>query len=272
MIVDGKKIAQELNAELQQGFAQISGAQLALIAVDPDAVTLRFMQAKKRLAESLGVIVIEKIYSATETTEKQLLDDMVLLSHSVDGMVVQLPLPEIISTQRVLDTIPVRCDIDLLSPETYDAWRRGSTSITPPVAAAIVHVLEYFGIDCAGKKIAVVGYGKLVGKPTSDMLGSMGIEHDVITLDTDAQVRNTILMNADIIISGAGAPYSITPDQVHEGVIIIDAGTSESGGVLAGDVHSDVAAKASIAALVPGGVGPIAISMLFKNLLHAARS
>jgi methylenetetrahydrofolate dehydrogenase (NADP+)/methenyltetrahydrofolate cyclohydrolase len=132
------------------------------------------------------------------------------------------------------------------------------------VAGAVAEVLERHHVDVTGKKTVVVGAGKLVGKPVASMLAEMGAEVSVVT-STEGSLEE--LKTADIVVLGAGSPGFVKPDMLKEGVVLIDAGTSESNGKLAGDADPSCAEVASVFTPVPGGIGPLAVAMIFKNLL-----
>ncbi len=140
-------------------------------------------------------------------------------------------------------------------------------SVLPPVAGAVAEVLMRQGVDVAGKKVVVVGAGRLVGKPVAEMLKEMGGEVAVITTTSGSLEE---LKTADVVVLGAGNPGFIKPEMLKQGVVLIDAGTSEAGGKLMGDADPACAEVASIFTPVPGGIGPIAVAMIFKNLLALA--
>jgi methylenetetrahydrofolate dehydrogenase (NADP+)/methenyltetrahydrofolate cyclohydrolase len=138
----------------------------------------------------------------------------------------------------------------------------------PPVAGAIVEIFVRNGVSASGKKAVVVGAGKLVGTPAAQLLRDLGAHVTVVT-----HTRGSLeeLKDADIVVLGAGEPGLVKPEMLKQGVVLIDAGTSESSGKLAGDADPACAHVASVFTPVPGGVGPIAVAMIFKNLLTLAR-
>jgi methylenetetrahydrofolate dehydrogenase (NADP+) / methenyltetrahydrofolate cyclohydrolase len=184
-----------------------------------------------------------------------------------DAIIVQLPLPEGFDTAKILSAIPTEKDADVLSGVSYEKFERGDEgAIVPPVAGAVGEILVREKVEAQGKRAVVVGQGKLVGRPVLALLRRMGA--DAVTVLRDTPSPETILREADIIVSGVGQAHFITPEMIKDGVVLIDAGTSESNGSIAGDFHPDCAAKASVFTPVPGGVGPIAVAMLFKNVLQ----
>jgi len=232
MIVDGKHIAEEIVASLGDS---LRGRTLGMVVNSGDAATESFVKIKERIAQRLGVVV-----------KRGELRDLLT---SCDGVLVQLPHPDagILTPQ-----IPSEKDVDALGlhPE-----------VLAPVAGAVKEILKRH--TPAGKKAVVVGEGKLVGKPVAAMLREEDYTVEVVSLE---QGSLSALKDADVVVSGAGSPHLIKPEHVKPGVILIDAGTSEQAGKVVGDCDPACAEVASVMTPVPGGVGPIAVAMLFKNL------
>jgi len=258
MLIDGRKIRDELVDSLKSNFASIGGAVLAVVWVGDDPASEKFIAQKKRLAELVGVDL--RLFEYEEDIEQTDLENVIsrLANDSeIDGIIVQLPLPKKIDVQKIIDLIPSSKDVDALGKEAI---------FLSPVVSAIKEILEYYKIDFLHKKILVAGQGKLVGRPVAIWLAGLGA--DVSVLDEKTKDIRQILSTADIIISGVGKSGLITPDLIKEGVILIDAGTSEQGGRLAGDIDPACYQKASLYTPVPGGVGPVVLAMLFKNLFE----
>jgi methylenetetrahydrofolate dehydrogenase (NADP+) / methenyltetrahydrofolate cyclohydrolase len=186
-----------------------------------------------------------------------------------DAVLVQLPLSDALSTEAVLDAIPLHLDADILSSRAYRAFETGEESaLMPPVVGAVREIFQKYNIDPKGRRAVVVGQGRLVGVPVHAWLLREGAHIDVVTKESGGL---SVLKEADIVISGAGSAGLILPEHLSDGVILIDAGTSESGGQLAGDMDPACADKAALFTPVPGGVGPIAVACLFKNAAELAR-
>ena len=168
-----------------------------------------------------------------------------------DGVVIQLPID---SADALLAQVPQNKDID-----NYPS---------APVAAAVEEILNRAGVDSKNKKAVVVGEGRLVGKPVAQLLRKLGANVSVVSLD---QGNLSELKYADIVVSGAGSPGLIKPEMLKQGVVLIDAGTSEQAGKVVGDCDLRCAEVTSVFTPVPGGVGPVAVAMLFKNLAALAR-
>lgn len=286
MIIDGKAIAEDIKESLKKEIASISQNQrgasaprLIVITIGENPVSKKFLRMKKKFASEIGVEIQEKNFKEDEdekTIIKYLHD---LSSEKKIGIMVQLPLPNKYNTQKILDAILPSHDPDMLSLESKTLFKEGDSTILPPVVGAIKEIFSKHNIQIKEKNIVIIGAGELVGKPTAmwltrELASSRADNTPINTLTIcDEYSKNTAesLKNADIIISGVGIPNIIKPEMVGDGVVIIDAGTSESQGKLQGDASPEIAEKASLITPVPGGVGPITVAMLFKNLLILTR-
>lgn len=239
MTIDGKKIAEEVIA----GFGKsLQGKKLGIVVGTADPATLSFVKIKTRIAERLGVVVVQGE-----------LDELV---KTCDGIIIQLPHPK---AGELIAKLPPNKDVDAVGQKTL---------VRAPVAEAISEIFVRAGVAAGGKKAVVVGKGRLVGAPAAALLKSLGAHVAVVT-----QTENSLeeLQDADIVVLGAGEPGLIGPDMIKKGAVLIDAGTSEAGGRLMGDAQLGCAQVAGVFTPVPGGVGPVAVAMIFKNLLALAR-
>ena len=261
MIVDGKKIAQDIYTQLEKQAG--SRPTLVIVVVGDNPVIASFVRIKKKNAARLGVGVIEKLLPSSATTEDCVLAISECAATS-NGIIVQLPLPNHIDTETVLAAIPHEQDVDGIYPiSTLDRANAVFVSNTiPPVAAALDEIIHTYSIKVSGKSAVVVGAGRLVGKPCAALLVSRGAQITILSHGDSLEKLKT----ADIIVLGAGSPGFVKPEMIKEGVVLIDAGTSEDGGKMLGDADSECASKCSLFTPVPGGIGPIAVAMIFKNL------
>ena len=175
-----------------------------------------------------------------------------------DAIIVQLPLPDAVDVNAALSSIPPGKDVDALNPR-HSIER----FVEAPVALAVVEILERAKVDIAGKRAVVVGAGRLVGAPTASLLKKYGADVSMFTLE---QGSIEDLKGADIVVLGAGKPGFIKPEHLKKGVALIDAGASEQAGKIRGDADPACAEVASVFSPVPGGVGPVAVAMIFRNL------
>ena len=186
------------------------------------------------------------------------------LDVSVQGIVVQLPLPEHIDKKAVFGAIPANKDVDVMSSEGVMLFESGDFNILPPVTGAVREILESENVSVKGKKAVVIGRGKLVGRPMATWLEKEGAKVKVLTRKNTDMLSH--IKEADILVLGAGNPSMIKPEMIKEGVVLLDAGTSEDKGKISGDADKLCADKCFVFTPVPGGIGPITISVLFRNL------
>ena len=267
-ILDGKKLAEKILEKVRAETTSLGKhLRLAIVLVGENQVIRKFIEQKKKTANSAGIDI--RIYAfGPKITTNELRKKMAQIVHEEknSGAIVQLPLPVHINTQYILNSVPPGKDVDMLSAKSLGNFIVGKSPIMSPVAGAVKALFAEHNIEYLGKKIVIVGAGNLVGRPAALWLLSEHATFSIINRDTPGPEK--FLREADIIISGIGKPNHITADLVKEGVIVIDAGTSESEGKLAGDAEfGSVSKKASFITPVPGGIGPVTIAILLKNLV-----
>ncbi|MDO8522955.1 MAG: bifunctional 5,10-methylenetetrahydrofolate dehydrogenase/5,10-methenyltetrahydrofolate cyclohydrolase [bacterium] len=271
MIVDGKKLAEEIKASLASEVLKFDKKiRLAVIQVGNDPVTEKFLEQKKKFGSAVGIDVrVYKLSEEISTTKlREKISEVIHVKENT-GVIVQLPLPKQINTQYILDAIIPEKDPDTLSSKSIGLFTSGRSKILPPIVGAVKLILEKNSVEPRGKRAVVLGAGRLVGKPVAAWLINQGAAVTVIdenTLDSKAYT-----LNCDILISGVGKPNFIKMEMVKEGVIAIDCGTSESKSKVVGDMDPKISEKASLFTPVPGGVGPLTVAMLFKNLVELTK-
>ena len=275
-LIDGKKIAAETRAQIaaetaafreEYGFAP----GLTVIIVGTDPASQVYVRNKKRACEEVG-FNSRVIELPEETTEAELLAqiDRLNADPAVHGILVQLPLPRHIREESVLRAIPPEKDVDAFHAENVGRIMSGKFDYLPCTPAGVMELLRHEKIDPAGKECVVVGRSNIVGKPMAMLLlhanGTVTICHSK-TAHLDEATRR-----ADILVVAVGRPRFITGDMVKEGAVVIDVGMNrDENGKLCGDVDfASVEPKASAITPVPGGVGPMTITMLLRNTLTAA--
>jgi methylenetetrahydrofolate dehydrogenase (NADP+)/methenyltetrahydrofolate cyclohydrolase len=265
MILDGKRIADDLYTALGERRAKIDRPiSLGIIVAGANPVIEQFVRIKSRAAETLDIAMVRVDLPESATTEDGI-NAVRDLAPRVDALIVQLPLPARsaisagMDTNAVLSEIPREKDVDAISPIVSDNER----PVFAPVALAVEELLKRGGVDIQGKRTVIVGAGRLVGAPTAVLLRKLGADTRMFTLD-EGSIED--LKTADIVVSGAGNPGFIKPQHIKEGAVLIDAGASEQAGVVVGDIDPSCAGKASVFTPVPGGVGPVAVAMIFRNL------
>jgi len=263
MLVDGKAIAAEILDQVKTDVEAI-GRTVTLTAVTcaPNFETKKYLEMKKKRAASVG-ITLQIVALPVETTTEEMTSAVYTSAQETDGVVVQLPLPEHIDKETVLRAVPVAKDPDVFG---YGEKR---DKVLPPVVGAIDEISKLHEVEWTNKRVVILGQGTLVGKPAARYARKRGAR---VRVYEDGTLDQSSLKTADIIISGIGQPHFIKPDMIKEGVILFDAGTSEDGGVLVGDVHPDAESVAALLTPVPGGIGPITIAYLLKNVVQLAQA
>lgn len=264
MIVDGKAIASEvLHDVCTRVRSRAHAPTVRAITLRPSPATRSYLRIKVARANE-GCMKMDVVALPDDATEADVVS--AIQKPGADAVIVQLPLPSDYDTIRIVNQIPEALDADVLSDVAYARFEENREgALIPPVPAAVLEVIRHIGIDMKGKRTVVVGRGQLVGRPVATVLSRLGAEVSTVSKETSEEEKRELYQSAEVLVSGAGATHIITPDLIREGVVLIDAGTSGSKGGVAGDIHPDCAGKASFFTPVPGGIGPIAVSCLFRN-------
>jgi len=296
-ILDGKQIGKEIQDELRQEIAQLRALGitpgLAAVLVGENPASHIYVRNKIRACQELGLLSEQLLLPATTSTE-ELLAQVETLNHrdSIDGILVQLPLPAQVDSQRVLLAVDPAKDVDGFHPVNVGNLVTQREALRPCTPAGILEILRRSGIALAGSRAVVIGRSDIVGKPVALLLLH---EHATVTL-CHSRTRNlpVVAHEADILVAAMGRPAFVTPDFVRPGATVIDVGVNRiddaasaekifarhpqrleefrrKGSILVGDVHPDVAEVAGALTPVPGGVGPLTIAMLMVNTVKAAR-
>lgn len=285
-IISGTEIAKQIRAELKEKVAELKEKHniipgLATILVGRDPASRVYVGQKEKACQELG-IYSERIDLPEETPESELLAliDKLNRDTKINGVLVQLPLPKHIDERKVLYAIDPVKDVDGFHPVNIGKLVTGSKCFLPCTPRGIQSLLVRSGIETAGAEVVVVGRSNIVGKPIANMLlqKGKGADATVTVCHTRTKDMASHTRRADILIVAVGQPKAITADMVKEGVVVIDVGvnrigkTPEGKAILVGDVDFDnVKEKAAAITPVPGGVGPMTITMLMKNTVEAAK-
>jgi methylenetetrahydrofolate dehydrogenase (NADP+)/methenyltetrahydrofolate cyclohydrolase len=274
-VIDGVAIAKEVRVGIAARAAALKarGIQpgLAVIMVGENPASELYVRNKVRACADSG-IKSQVIRFAADVSERDLLDCIKRLNRDreIHGILVQLPLPAHISPRRVLETIAVEKDVDGFHLYNVGGLVIGNTVFPPCTPYGVQKILEHEGIELEGKNVTVVGASNIVGKPLALML----MQHEATVAICHAKTRDlaqyTIL--ADILVVAAGSPNLIVPQMIRSGAVVIDVGINRlANGKLVGDVDFEgVKQKASYITPVPGGVGPMTVTMLLENTVAAA--
>ncbi|MFB5191152.1 bifunctional 5,10-methylenetetrahydrofolate dehydrogenase/5,10-methenyltetrahydrofolate cyclohydrolase [Alicyclobacillus fastidiosus] len=274
-ILDGKAIAAAVKQDLAMEIAQLRecGVQpkLVVVLVGDDAASASYVRSKERLARELGMEA-EVIRLAADVSEVELLRQIELQNadDAVDALLVQLPLPDHIDTDRVLAAVDPNKDVDGFHPQNIGRYAMGSPLVWPCTTAGILEILVRSSVPLAGQTAVVVGRSRIVGWPTAQLL----LAHNATVVQCHSRTKDLteFTRQADILVVAAGQAGLIGVDDVREGAVVIDVGINRVDGRLVGDVDFDsVVAKAGAITPVPGGVGPLTVAMLMKNTVRLAR-
>lgn len=276
-VIDGNKIAQDIRNEVRQSARELKDQKgiipgLAVVLVGEDPASQVYVGRKAKACAEVGFLSREYKLPA-QTEEEKLLKIIKKLNKDplIHGILVQLPLPKHISTEKIIAAIDPYKDVDGFHPFNVGGLVTGTPLFVPCTPRGIMELISRSGIELTGKEAVVVGRSNIVGKPMALLLLA---QHATVTM-CHSKTKNlgAVTGRADVLIAAIGKPHMIKADMVKEGAVVIDVGVNRlENGKLAGDVaFDDVAAKASFITPVPGGVGPMTIAMLMKNTLDAAR-
>ena len=286
-ILDGKKTAQDLKNEIQAEVSKMKAEgkrepHLAAVLVGNDGASLTYVGSKVRSCEQVG-FQSTLVRLEDSISEEALLEEIAKLNadRSIDGYIVQLPLPKHINEERILMAVDPVKDVDGFHPSNFGKMALEMQAFIPATPFGIVELLKRYQIDIQGKECVVIGRSHIVGRPISILLSQKGeVGNATVTL-THSRSKNIeqLTRKADIVISALGIPEFLKADMVKEGAIVIDVGitrvpdeTHPKGYRIKGDVDfENVAPKTSFITPVPGGVGPMTIAMLLKNTLLASQ-
>lgn len=269
-LLDGKRVKEEVLKNLREELNCIDRKLgLVVVQVGNDPASSVYVKQKEKMAISLGCD-FNHIKLEEDISEEQLLGiiDKLNNSEEVDGILVQLPIPKHLDVDKIINRISPNKDVDGLCEYNVDRLNNGEDGLVPCTALGVMEMLNYYNIEIKDKNVVVVGRSPLVGRPVAKMLKNEG--GNVFVCHSKTPDISVYTKKADILVVAVGKKDLITYDMVKEGVVVVDVGINRVDGKLYGDVNFDkVSLKASYITPVPGGVGPMTIAMLGKNLLKA---
>lgn len=277
-LIDGRLVSQKLRDDLKEDISKFTEhfgitPGLAVIVVGNDPASAVYVRNKHKACLDTGIRSIQ-IELPEDTTEEELLSeiDQLNTSEDVHGILVQLPLPKHINEQKVIERIDPKKDVDAFHPENVGRITIGKYNLLPCTPAGIVELLKFYGIGAEGKRCVVIGRSNIVGKPMALLLLEMN--GTVTVCHSRTKNLEQICRESDIIVVAIGKPNFLRGDMVKDGAVVIDVGINRlEDGKLCGDVcFSEVEKIASYITPVPGGVGPMTITMLLKNTFAAAKA
>ena len=276
-IIDGKRISAEIRAEIKEQTEAFKAERgytpgLAVIIVGEDPASQVYVRNKKRACDEVG-FYSESYELPAETTQDELLSliDRLNADKNIHGILCQLPLPRHLDETAVLLKIKPEKDVDAFHPYNVGKIMIGDYNFLPCTPAGVMALIKRSGIEVAGKNCVVIGRSNIVGKPMAMLL--LHANGTVTVCHSKTRDIKKICAEADILVAGVGRANFVTADMVKEGAVIIDVGINRlDNGKLCGDVDfGEVEPKASYITPVPGGVGPMTITMLMQNTLTAAK-
>lgn len=275
-ILDGKQIAKDYRQGLQDQVEALKEKgftpKLSVILVGNDGASQSYVRSKKKAAEKIGLIS-EIVHLEETATEEEVLNELNRLNNddSVSGILVQVPLPKQVSEQKILEAINTEKDVDGFHPINIGKLYIDEQTFVPCTPLGIMEILKHADIDLEGKNAVVIGRSHIVGQPVSKLL--LQKNASVTILHSRSKDMASYLKDADVIVSAVGKPGLVTKDVVKEGAVIIDVGnTPDENGKLKGDVDYDAVKEiAGAITPVPGGVGPLTITMVLNNTLLAEK-
>lgn len=279
-LIDGKAIAESFRADIARRAAELKSRTgvtpfLAAVLTGDDPASAVYVKNKHAACEKAG-FGSEVIRLPAHTTEQELLDVIARFNGdaTVHGILVQLPVPRQINSQRVLDAVTPLKDVDCFHPENVGRMAQGRPRFLPCTPAGVQRLLIESGTETAGRHVVVLGRSDIVGKPLAMMLMQKGQGANATVTVCHSQTRDlpAIVRSADIVVAAIGVPRFVTREMVQPGAVVIDVGINRVDGKLVGDVDFEpVAEVAGAITPVPGGVGPMTITLLLENTLTAAR-
>ena len=274
-LLEGKTPANEIKENLIEEIKKLKSdginPTLCVIEVGDDPASKIYLRVKRNLAKKVGIKEIGLHFPAN-TSQAELLEKIEDLNQdpSINGIMVQLPVPPQIDPRAIFETIAPEKDADGFSPLNLGRLWEGQRDVIPATVRSILTLIDYYGIEMAGKNTVIIGRSVIVGKPLAAVL----VERDATVTIAHSKTKNLseLTKNADVIISDVGKAHLVTEDMVKEGAVIIDVGMNRENGKLMGDVDFDmVAPKAKAITPVPGGVGPLTVASLMKQAVILTR-
>jgi methylenetetrahydrofolate dehydrogenase (NADP+)/methenyltetrahydrofolate cyclohydrolase len=276
-VIDGKAVAAEVRERVRSEVAEYADANggrapgLATVLVGDDPASQIYVHNKHKASEEVGIRSLDHQLPA-QTTEDELLGLVERLNADpeVDGILVQLPLPEQIDPDAVLATLNPRKDVDGLTPTNAGLLASGAPGLVPCTPAGVMELLRHEGVELEGTDAVVVGRSNLVGRPVASLL--LGANATVTTCHSRTRDLAGVCRRADVLVAAVGSPCLLGADAIKPGATVIDVGMNRTDDGLVGDVDFEAAREVAGAITpVPGGVGPMTIAMLLVNTLAAAR-
>ncbi len=276
-LLDGRKLSKKIELQITEDVKKLKEScgctpGLAVVLVGQDPASAAYVGMKKRACDRAGFYSIT--HDMPESISQEAIEKTIVMLNNdtnVDGILIQLPLPEHIDTTKLLELVAPQKDVDGFHPFNVGRLVTNLDGFVPCTPLGVMELLKEYDIDVKGKNCVVVGASNIVGKPMASLLLNADATVEICHIFTDDLKKHTL--NADIVLCGVGVVNLITEDMVKDDVVIVDIGVSRTKeGKLVGDVDfENVSKKSSYITPSPGGVGPMTIAMLLSNTLKAAK-
>ncbi|WP_169974085.1 MULTISPECIES: bifunctional methylenetetrahydrofolate dehydrogenase/methenyltetrahydrofolate cyclohydrolase FolD [unclassified Campylobacter] len=277
ILLDGKAVSAKMKERVKNEAVKLKNLgvepALAVILVGEDKASQTYVASKEKACHACEIkSIMHRLPEQTTQSELLALIDLLNLDDSIDGILVQLPLPKHINTNKILESISPNKDVDGFHAINVGKLASGLDGFVPCTPLGIMEILKEYKIDVKGKNVCVIGRSNIVGKPMANLL--LNASATVTVTHSKTKNLKEICLNSDIIVAAIGKPFFLTADMVKDDAIIIDVGINRlEDGRLVGDVDFDsVAPKCSYITPVPGGVGPMTIAMLLANTIKSAKN
>lgn len=276
LVLDGKKLANQLTEKLEARAKELKLKNiiptLYVIEVGSDPASKIYLKAKENLAKKIGIKEVT-IKFPEDVSQEKLIKEIIKLNQNpqVNGIMVQLPLPDHIDTEKIVATIAAEKDADGFHPYNQGKMWQGESMIIPATVRGILEILDNYKIDAAGKNAVIIGRSLIVGKPLASQL----LNRDATVTIAHSKTKNLadLTRQADIIVSDVGRAHLINKTMIKKDAILIDVGMNRENGHLMGDIdYEDCLDKAKAITPVPGGVGPLTVASLMKQVLILTES
>ena len=268
-IMDGKETSRELKEKIKaQVSALLTKPKLLVILVGEDPASKIYVASKEKACKACGISA-QTVTLDANVSQKEVIDviEKANKDKSINAILVQLPLPDHINTQAVINSIDPLKDVDGLTSVNQGKLFLGQDGLVPCTPKGVIHLLDKYNVDLTGKNALVIGRSLLVGKPLAILL--LGKNATVTIAHSKTKNLKELCLGADVIVSSVGRPKLVTADMVKEGAIVIDVGINRVHGTIVGDVdYLNVCDKCARITPVPGGVGPMTIACLLENVLE----
>jgi methylenetetrahydrofolate dehydrogenase (NADP+) / methenyltetrahydrofolate cyclohydrolase len=269
-LMEGRPLAERIRAQVAEDVSELGAIGLATVQVGEDEASTIYLRLKHQAASEVEIASVDRKLAHT-ISEEEVLEEVAALNadEAIDGILVQLPLPDHIDEARVIAAVDPVKDVDGFHPFNAGQLYLGRPTHVPATPLGVMALLAEYKIPLDGARAVVVGRSTIVGKPVAHLLLQAHSTVTVCHSHTDDLARETL--DADVLVVAAGVPEIVTADMVKSGSAVVDVGINRTESGIVGDVDPDAATRAAFLTPVPGGVGPMTIAMLLQNTVRAAR-